>query len=95
MYKIVITRKAKEDLENIKKFGLFRFGKNQTNKYLDLLFNHFKKIKANPFLFPLAYEIKEGYHYCECGSDTIYYKIDNENTIEIVTIIGRQNLLKD
>jgi len=35
--------------------------------------------------------IKKEYRRCVCGVDSIYYKI-NENIVEIMAIVGRQDL---
>jgi toxin ParE1/3/4 len=35
--------------------------------------------------------IKAGYRRCPCGSDTIYYRI-NDNIVEIMAIVGMQDL---
>jgi len=47
--------------------------------------------------FPYSFEsvdfIKKGYRRCTCGADNIYYKI-NTNIVEIMAIIGRQNVKK-
>ena len=37
--------------------------------------------------------IKKGYRRRVCGVDSIYYKI-NENIVEIIAIVGRQDLNK-
>jgi len=35
--------------------------------------------------------IKKGYKRCVCGSDSIYYKLNND-LVEIIAIIGSQDL---
>lgn len=35
---------------------------------------------------------RQGYRYCVCGVDTIFYKISPDE-IEIMAIIGRQNFI--
>ena len=90
MYNYVLTREAKEDLYRIYEFGVYKFGADQAEKYITLIYDCFDKITANPFLFPAVVNYKNVERYCVCGVDTIYYNINN-NVIEIVTIIGRQN----
>ena len=55
-----------------------------------MLFDCFSKITSNPYLFPEAFRFRQGYRYCVCGVDTIFYRI-NANEIEIMAIIGRQD----
>ena len=86
-----ISNLAKEDLIRIHKFGVEKFGMNQADKYFDSLFENFDIIAESPFSFESVDYIKTGYRRCVCGSDSIYYKINN-NTVEIMAIIGKQDL---
>jgi toxin ParE1/3/4 len=90
MYSYKLNIQAEEDLTRIYEYGIGRFGLMQADKYYDMLFECFSKIASNPFLFPEAIRFKDGYRYCVCGVDTIFYKI-NADKIEIMAIIGRQH----
>ena len=90
MYKYILSFEAEDDILRIFDFGSVRFGLPQANKYYDMLFECFDKIASNPFMFPETIKNKKCYRYCVCGVDTIYYKINNDE-IEIITIVGRQN----
>jgi len=48
-------------------------------------------IAQRPFSFESVDYIKKGYRRCVCGSDSIYYRINN-GSVEIMAIIGRQEL---
>ena len=48
------------------------------------------RIGENPYQFPQASHIRQSYHYCVCGSDTIYFKLTTDEIPEIIRIIGRQ-----
>lgn len=87
-YKLNIL--AEEDMTRIFEYGIGRFGLLQANKYYDMLFDCFSKIASNPFLFPDALRFRQGYRYCVCGVDTIFYKIIADE-VEIMAIIGRQD----
>ena len=89
MFSYKLNIQAEEDLARIFEYGMGRFGLLQANKYYDMLFDCFSKIASNPYLFPEAIRFRQGYGYCVCGVDTIFYKI-NANEIEIMAIIGRQ-----
>ncbi len=91
MYKYILTLDAEEDIVRIYEYGFGQFGMNQADIYYDMIFDCFDRIAKNPYLFPAANHIKIGYRYCVCGIDTIYYKIENQNIVEIITIIGRQD----
>lgn len=90
MFKYKLNVKAEEDIIRIFEFGINRFGINQANLYYEMLFDCFMKIAGNPFLFPEAYRFRQGYRYCVCGVDTIFYRIQSDE-VEIMAIIGRQN----
>ena len=90
MAKYKLSNSAKEDLIRIHHFGVEKFGINQADKYFESFFDYFEIIAQRPFSFESVEYIKEGYRRCPCGSDTIYYRI-NENIVEIMAIIGMQD----
>jgi toxin ParE1/3/4 len=90
MYKYHLSLEAEEDIIRIFEFGFSRFGLQQANKYYDMLFECFNKIASNPYMFPMNSKYRDIDRCCVCGVDTIYYNI-NDDEIEIITIIGRQD----
>ena len=86
-----ISNAAKEDLIRIHQFGVEKFGMLLADKYFDSFFDCFEIIAQRPFSFESVDYIKKGYRRCPNGSDTIYYRI-NEHTVEIMAIIGMQDL---
>lgn len=86
-----LSNAAKEDLIRIHHFGVKKFGITQADKYFDAFFDYFEIIAERPFAFESVDYIKAGYRRCSCGSDTIYYRI-NDNIVEIMAIVGMQDL---
>jgi toxin ParE1/3/4 len=86
-----LSNAAKEDLIRIHHFGVKKFGITQADKYFDSFFDYFEIIAQRPFSFESVDYIKNGYRRCPCGSDTIYYRI-NDKTVEIMAIVGMQDL---
>jgi toxin ParE1/3/4 len=86
-----LSNVAKEDLIRIHHYGVEQFGIKQADKYFDSFFMHFELIAKNPQSFESVDFIKPGYRRCVCGVDNIFYKM-NEDVVEIITIIGRQDL---
>ncbi len=86
-----LTKEAEYDLINIHHFGVFRFGEKQADAYFNAFFKQFELICKNPYMYPEVNHIKKGYRRCVCGVDSIYFKI-NGSIIEIIAIIGRQDL---
>lgn len=88
-----LSNLAKEDLIRIHHYGVKKFGVTQADKYFESFFDYFDIITQRPFSFEAVDFIKKGYRRCICGSDSIYFKINN-NSIEIMAIIGKQDLNK-
>jgi toxin ParE1/3/4 len=91
MDKYRLSNQAKEDLIRIHHYGVEKFGVTQADKYFETFFDYFDIIAQRPFSFESVDYIKTGYRRCVCGSDSIFYKINNE-VVEIMAIIGRQDL---
>jgi toxin ParE1/3/4 len=86
-----ISNEAKEDLILIHHYGVEKFGLSQADKYFNTFFEYFDIIAERPFSFESVDYVKKGYRRCVCGSDSIYYRINN-NMVEIMAIIGRQDV---
>jgi toxin ParE1/3/4 len=91
MAKYRLSNEAKEDLIRIHHYGVEKFGVTQADKYFDSFFEYFNTIAQRPFSFESVDYIKTGYRRCVCGSDSVFYKINN-GVVEIMAIIGRQDL---
>ena len=88
-----LSNSAKKDLIRIHHFGIEKFGMTQADKYFDSFFHCFDIITQRPFSFESVDYIKKGYRRCVCGSDSIFYRLNND-IVEIMAIIGRQDLNK-
>ena len=85
-----LSNVAKEDLIRIHHYGVKQFGIKQADKYFESFFLHFELIAQNPVGFESVDFIKPGYRRCVCGVDSVCYII-NDEVVEIMTIIGRQD----
>jgi len=88
-----LSNQAKEDLIRIHTYGTYKFGISQADKYFNSFFEYFESISENPFSFKTVDHIRERYRRCPCRSDSIYFRL-TQNTIEIMAIIGKQDLDK-
>jgi toxin ParE1/3/4 len=93
MAKYRLSNEAKDDLIRIHHYGVEKFGMTQADKYYHSFFKYFEIISERPFSFESVDYLKKGYRRCVCGSDSIYFKI-NEDIVEIMAIVGRQDLNK-
>ena len=87
-----LSNEAKEDLIRIHQYGVEKFGLAQADKYYNSFFEYFDIIAQQPFSFESIDYIRNGYRRCACGSDSIYYRINN-GIVEIMAIVGRQDLM--
>ena len=86
-----LSNVAKDDLIRIHRYGIKRFGIIQADTYFESFFEYFDIIARNPYSFESVDFIKDGYRRCVCGSNSIFYRII-EDTVEIMAIVGRQDL---
>ena len=91
MAKYKLSNTAKEDLIKIHHFGVKKFGMTQADKYFESFFDYFEIIAERPFSFESVDFIKTDYRPCPCGLDNMYYRVNND-IVEIISIIGRQDL---
>ncbi|MCD6556839.1 MAG: type II toxin-antitoxin system RelE/ParE family toxin [Bacteroidales bacterium] len=90
MTKYRLSNVAKEDLIRIYQYGVKQFGLTQADKYFNTFFEYFDIIAQRPFSFESVDYIRAGYRRCVCGSDSIYFKVND--IVEIMAIVGRQDL---
>lgn len=86
-----LSCEAEYDLIRIHQFSVQRFGMRHADNYFSTFFEYFDAIAQQPFSFEAVDHFKLGYRRCVCGSDSIYYRV-NHDEVEIMTIIGRQDL---
>ena len=86
-----LSNVAQQDLIRIHHYSVERFGMLQADKYFNSFFAYFDLIAKQPFSFESVDFIKPGYRRCVCGTDSIYYRVNND-IVEIMSIIGRQDL---
>ena len=77
MVRYRLSNEAKDDLIRIHHYGIEKFGVTQADKYFDSFFEYFDIIAQRPFSFESVDYIKTGYRRCVCGSDSIFYRLNN------------------
>lgn len=92
---IIIKPKAKEDLENIFKYSVKNFGFKIAENYLLAIETKFQSIKENNKIGKrntlLGFKIRS----IKSKSHLIFYKVFNNNTIEIIRILHQSMNYKD
>ena len=87
-----LSKAVEKDLLEIARFGDKQFGITQSNRYRDKLSARFVLIAHQPLLFPSVSHIREGYRRSVCGAHAIYYRLTAPDTVEIVRVLGMQNI---
>jgi toxin ParE1/3/4 len=91
MYDYILSEDAKEDLIRIYQYGVEQFGIAKADLYFNSFFDYFDLISHNPYTHESVDYIRKGYRRCVVGPDSIYFRIV-ENKVQIMAIIGRQNV---
>lgn len=87
-----LSPNAKDDLERIWFYGLERWGITEADQYIKALYDRFSELAGQPLLYPAVDDIRKGYRRCVFRSDNIYYRIEGKDTVEIMAVIGRQDM---
>jgi toxin ParE1/3/4 len=87
MANFILTGRAKDDLKDIARFTQKRWGKEQRNKYLQILDNSFQQLAGNPSMGRECREIRSGYYKFPTGSHVIFYRRITDRPIEIVRVL--------
>jgi toxin ParE1/3/4 len=93
-YKLKISRRAEQQLEELYLDGFRRWGEKQTDDYYDKLIIHIALICETPSIFMSVDSIRAGYRRSVCGKHSIYYRIIN-NSVEIMGVLKKQNQLNN
>ncbi|MDT7827393.1 type II toxin-antitoxin system RelE/ParE family toxin [Pricia sp. S334] len=94
MNRYVLAEAAKNDLQEIYDFGIYKFGHSQATRYLEGLRGHFEALTKNPDIGKQRDEIKVGLYSLPHVSHIIFYRILT-NRIRIVRILhGRSDIPK-
>lgn len=88
-----LSKKATQHLKEIYKQGYTDFGEVQADKYFNALCERFSKIAEHPLFYPTVYDIREGYRRSICGKHSIYYRLNHQETVEIIAILKYQDVL--
>lgn len=89
MRSFALTSKAKADLWAIAIFTEERWGKEQRNLYIKQFDEAFHLLAKAPLAGKSCNHIRNGYSKFPQGSHVIFYKVINEEQIEIVRILHK------
>ncbi|PAU89803.1 plasmid stabilization protein ParE [Pseudomonas sp. WN033] len=87
-----LSRKAKADLKSIAIYTERKWGRNQRNHYILQFDQCFHLLTENPSLGQSCDEISPGYRLYPQGSHIIFYRLTQENAVEIIRILHKRML---
>ena len=89
-YRLKISALAKDDLQELYRYGFLTWGERLADEYRDALLAHFDLLCENPLLFQAADDIREGYRRSVCKSHSVYYRV-SKTEVEIMAVIKHQD----
>lgn len=89
--KYKLRRSAKEDIKEIGRYTLSKFGVSQRDKYLCGLASHFEKIAKKPKMFKQRNDIKAGLYCSSFEQHLIFYKTER-NYVDILAVLHKRML---
>lgn len=92
MAQYYLSPDAAEDIERLFLFGIERFGAQQATKYIDGLEKRLEHIANSPVVYPDVAHIRAGYRRSVYGVHSIYFREIGSHGVEIIRIIGREDL---
>lgn len=88
---LIISPQAKADLKDIWQFGFSRWGRAQSDNYLEALKGQIWTLLEQPNMGTARNELLAGTRSLPVASHTLYYRI-RENNLELIRVLhGRQD----
>lgn len=85
-----ISSKAKSDLIGIWEFTFKHWSLEQADKYYQIIIDKIKNICIKPDIGKSYQNIRPGYWGAPVKSHIIFYKVADENTIEVVRVLHQR-----
>jgi toxin ParE1/3/4 len=92
MAKFFLTRRANIDLLDIEEFSFRKWGENQTEKYINELYQSFAQIAKKPEVGKLRKERSFPFYMMSVKQHFVIYKIIDTGIIIATILHGRRNI---
>ncbi len=89
MSPVVLSPKAKSDLDDIWNYTLTEWGVNQAEKYVRELWAGLQRLADNTSISADISQVRKGYRKSRVGSHVVFFKL-TENGINVVRILHRR-----
>lgn len=88
--RLKISSEAYSDLEKIWVYTFHKWSKEQADKYYSILIEEIDFLRSNYLTGKSAEHIRQDYRVSFIKSHVIFYKINNEETLEIIRILHQR-----
>ncbi len=95
MAKYHLTNKAVDDLAGIWEYTFDNWSENQADKYYLMLIESFNEIANKPQIGRLYMEIVDNLKGYQVGKHIVYYRLIENNKVEIIRILHERMDLKN
>ena len=85
-----LTKRADTDLASLYRYGIRNFGIERADKYFDSLLATLEEIGNSPMQFQQS-DYRKGYRRCVHHPHTVYFRVMDPETVEIVRILRGQD----
>lgn len=92
MVNYVLSQDADEDFERLFEYCIDNFGVKKAKSYSNGMKTRFIEIAQNPYRWQAVDYIRPNYRRSVYRNHSIYYVIENEKSIRIVRILGREDI---
>lgn len=92
--KFRISQKALEDLDRIWIYTFKKWSKEQADRYYDSIIDEINFIADNFFIGKSAEQTRKNYRVTKIKSHLIFYRKDENHTVEIIRILHQRLDLK-
>lgn len=93
-YVLLIAPSAKTDLKELYQYGLRKWGKKQSDRYLESLKEHFWLLTEQPFIGVKRPDLRADLRSLSIENHTLFYRVASD-TLEIIRVLhGRQDPLR-
>lgn len=87
-YRLSVSLAAKADLRSIYLYGLDKWGKKRTDKYLESMSLQFNRLLINP-LIGREHSSLQGIHSVSVESHKVFYRVQGDE-VEIIRVLHKR-----
>ena len=93
MTQYILSQEADEDFERLFEYGIDNFGVKKATAYSNGLKIRFSEIADNPLHWQGVDYIRNNYRRSVYRNHSIYYVVENKNSVRIVRILNKEDIL--